>query len=197
MGHVLGGPLSEDPRASALLVEFEGLPDALPVDRVRLATARRHQAYLGVRTRVEIDDDDDDDEMPSALLDGVTDPWVRTAWGNTRGYRLMLGARYEEAQRVLRETLRELEECRLSVGRHKSNGRSLPSNSACAISHAAISCSGTWTGTTIRGRIFISIGEVSLSGLRYDDSIAEALFVAVSTVKATCGHFESLVCEPR
>ena len=55
--------------------------------------------------------------MPSALLDGVTDPWVRTAWGNTRGYRLMLGARYEEAQRVLRETLRELEECRLSVGR--------------------------------------------------------------------------------
>ena len=50
----------------------------------------------------------------SDLASTITDPWVRSAWGNCRGNSLVLQARYAEAATVLRATLADLSDFGLS-----------------------------------------------------------------------------------
>ena len=78
---------------------------------MRLAIARMTLARVSGSIGLESAEDD-----VSHLLPVVADPWVRSGWSFTLGYSLILQARYEEAQKILRSTVVELGEFGLSFG---------------------------------------------------------------------------------
>ncbi len=102
----------ESERADDAVRELELLRGARPEDRLRVLTAHQHQAYLGEAPDRLLTDG----EHARHLLGLISDPWVRTAWGNTYGYSLVLRAHYREAEEVLTATSRELEEFGLTFG---------------------------------------------------------------------------------
>ena len=104
----------ESERAQESVHDLECVAAPRPEDRMRLFTARQHQAYLGESRNGRLQADE---RIANYLLTTISDPWVRTAWGNTQGYSLMLAARYQEAHEVLSETLKELIDFRLWFGR--------------------------------------------------------------------------------
>lgn len=102
----------EDASAPDAVAKLESIAEPRPEDRIRLLSARHHQAYLGGGVGpIPISDD-----LEPHVLDAVSDPWIRTAWWSTVGYTLILGAHYEEARKAFTTTLEELDGFGLSFG---------------------------------------------------------------------------------
>ena len=101
----------EDGQMPNAVRELASLASPRPVDRLRLATARRRLALLGGANGLR-----DDGSSASHTLAHVADPWVRSGWSHTWGYSLVLQARYQEARTVLRGTLVELGEFGFAFG---------------------------------------------------------------------------------
>jgi ATP/maltotriose-dependent transcriptional regulator MalT len=99
----------EDGRAEGAIAALESHRSLRPTDRVRLDTARTHHwIFGGTRRRPDFDED------IAVLASSLTDPWVRSSWSYLRGTALVLNGRYADAEKVLRNTLRESTEFRLS-----------------------------------------------------------------------------------
>jgi DNA-binding CsgD family transcriptional regulator/tetratricopeptide (TPR) repeat protein len=112
-GKCLAALYLEDHRLRAAVQELEAVDDPRPEDRLRMFIARQHLARLSdglYDLRAE-------GAAASHLLTLVTDPWVRTGWGNVYGYALVLQAQYENARVVLTTTLNEIETFGLAFGR--------------------------------------------------------------------------------
>lgn len=112
-GKCLAALYLEDERLRETTRELEAIVDPRPEDRLRVFIARQHLARLGdglYDLRVE-------GATAAHLLALTTDPWVRSGWGNTYGYTLMLQAHYQEAREVLVAALRDVDTFGLTFGR--------------------------------------------------------------------------------
>ncbi len=99
----------EDERLDDSYRDFESLAHSRATDRLRLATARTHRAFLAGDGRLP-----NNEAEGQHLMSVISDPWVRSSWRTMHGHSLGLQARYEEARRLLRETIVELEESALA-----------------------------------------------------------------------------------
>jgi ATP/maltotriose-dependent transcriptional regulator MalT len=100
----------------AFVREFEALSVTRPEDRLHVLLARLHLRLLSVGLRGDLPGGQGEAEA-GRLMAVVTDPWIRTAWGNTLGYSLVLQAHYDEARAVLLSTLADAEEFGLAFAR--------------------------------------------------------------------------------
>ncbi len=103
----------EDDRMHHAVKEFEPIVDARAEDRLHLLMARQHLARLADG----LYDLRADGIVAADLLQMVSDPMVRTGWGNTHGYSLTLQARYSDAKIALAAALREIDRFDLQFGR--------------------------------------------------------------------------------
>ena len=99
----------EDERVDGSYREFESLAHSRATDRLRLATARTHRAFLAGDGRLP-----NNEREALHLMSVSTDPWVRSSWRTMHSHSLGLQARYEQARRLLRETIVELDESGLA-----------------------------------------------------------------------------------
>ena len=112
-GRCLAALYLEHHRMHDSVRELEAIAAPRPEDRLRIFIARQHLARLTTglyELRAE-------GTVASRLWTMTADPWVRTGWGNTYGYSLMLQARYEDAGHVLSIAMNEIDEFGLSFGR--------------------------------------------------------------------------------
>src|SRR6202035_4850804 len=99
----------EDERLDDSYRDFESLAHSRATDRLRLATARTQRAVLAGDGRLP-----NNEAEGQHIMSVISDPWVRSSWRTMHGHSLGLQARYEEARRLLRETIVELEESALA-----------------------------------------------------------------------------------
>jgi ATP/maltotriose-dependent transcriptional regulator MalT len=109
-GAVSASLVLEMPGLEEAFAIFEALPNKRLTDRVRLEAARLGLARIHGTKPNTLEG--------SRLAAQTADPWVRSAWSHVHGYALLLGARYAEAEAVLRDALAELEEFGLSFATH-------------------------------------------------------------------------------
>jgi ATP/maltotriose-dependent transcriptional regulator MalT len=110
-GKCLASLALEDDRFESAVSEFESAPELRPRDRIRLDNMRAFRAIVTGRGRLRRVDPD-----VAELVSLTPDPWARSGWGFIHGSSLVLQARYEEAEELLRSTLNELRDLRLSFG---------------------------------------------------------------------------------
>jgi ATP/maltotriose-dependent transcriptional regulator MalT len=112
-GRCMAAVFLEDPRLNDVIDEMGRLPHPTAEDRLRLGMGRQLRARL-FDGLYELDRDT---ATAESLLPTITDPMVRSGWGNTHGYTLLLQARYDEAARVLATALIDIEQFGLEFGR--------------------------------------------------------------------------------
>jgi DNA-binding NarL/FixJ family response regulator len=103
----------EDPRLKVVIDDMARLPHPAAEDRLRLLIGRQ----LTARLFDGLYELDRDTAAAAALLPNIADPMVRSGWGNTHGYTLLLQARYEQAALVLATALVDIEQFGLEFGR--------------------------------------------------------------------------------
>ena len=112
-GRCLAALFLEDGRLRDAIHELEVVSEPRPEDRLRVFIARQHLGRLADglgELGAEI-------TAVSDLLAETTDPWVRTGWGNTYGYSLMLQGRYERAREVLMAAMADVDQSGLAFAR--------------------------------------------------------------------------------
>ena len=112
-GRCLSAVFLEDEALRDAVAEYESIPDASAEDRLRLITVRQHLARLSDG----LYDLRRDEAVARSLLPAVSDPLVRTGWGNSHGYMLILQARYAQAKAILAMVLGDLDRYALAFGR--------------------------------------------------------------------------------
>jgi tetratricopeptide (TPR) repeat protein len=112
-GRCLAALYLEDDRLRAAVEEFGSLLETRAEDRLRLLMARQHLARL----TGELSDMAADRATALVLLGDVRDPVIRTGWGNTWSYTLMLQAEYVEALAALDAALEDVDKFELEFAR--------------------------------------------------------------------------------
>jgi DNA-binding NarL/FixJ family response regulator len=112
-GRCLTAVFLEDDRLREVIEEMGMQEDQTAEDRLRLLMGRQSVGRLfdGLY------DVGRDMAVAAVLLPQISDPMVRTGWGNTYGYTLLLQGRYEEASTVLTNALVDIEKYTLEFGR--------------------------------------------------------------------------------
>ncbi len=94
----------EDPSGEQFVAQFASVSDGTAEDRLHMIMARQFLSRIG-RGLYDLRRDQ---ATAKALLPEVADPVVRTGWGNSLAYTLLLQGRYDEARSVLLSVLQEI-----------------------------------------------------------------------------------------
>jgi DNA-binding CsgD family transcriptional regulator len=112
-GRCLSAIFLEDERLRDVVNEYSALGDTSGEDRIRLLIARQNLARLSEG----LYDLRRDEAVAHALLPTISDPLVRSGWGNSHGYMLVLQGRYAHAKSVLAPVLIDLDRYALGFAR--------------------------------------------------------------------------------
>jgi LuxR family maltose regulon positive regulatory protein len=102
--------LGDDSFESAL-TGFEAVSNLRVRDRIRLDNMRVHATIVTGRGRLRVAD-----PYLAELAARLPDPWTTSGWSCVQGISAVLQARYEDAEAILRRTLNDLNELKLSFG---------------------------------------------------------------------------------
>ena len=103
----------EDERMEQVVGDFAALQDGRAEDRLHVLMARQHLARLSAG----LYDLSRDAATAEHLVPAIPDPLVRTGWGNTYGYSLMLQANYRDARTALNTALEDVKRHELTFAR--------------------------------------------------------------------------------
>ena len=112
-GRCMSAVFLEDHRLRDVVDEMSRIAHPTAEDRLRLLMGRQ----LTARLFDGLYELDRDSATAALLLREIADPMVRTGWGNTHGYTLLLQARYEQAALVLTTALVDIDKFGLEFGR--------------------------------------------------------------------------------